>query len=134
MTKRYAIETPALIEEMATGDTFLTIAKRRGFHDHSGVASITRHRGISRKTLPCNVQLITKGRTLTYKPTSEVERLIEEIASAACAFDTMVRSLHAYKQQKHWDEGTAELAQTRIERQAIRVQHLQEDLKEMRGY
>jgi hypothetical protein len=46
----------------------------------------------------------------------------------------MVRALHAYKQQKYWDEGLAELAQTRIERQAIRVRQLQEDLKEMRGY
>jgi predicted regulator of amino acid metabolism with ACT domain len=134
MTKRYAIPTPALIDEMATADTFLSIAKRRGFDSQSGVASLAKRRGIDRKTLPCGVQLITKGQKLSHMPTSEVERLTEEIAGAANAFDTMVRNLHAYKKQKHWDEEIARLAQHRIDRQVIRVKQLQEDLKELRGY
>jgi len=64
----------------------------------------------------------------------EEDVLIYKIKGTTIALHTMVKSLYDYKKQKFWDDKTAELAQTRIDRQAMELNRLYKNLKEMRGY
>jgi len=63
----------------------------------------------------------------------EEDVLIYKIKGATIALHTMVVALYNYKKQKYWDDKTAELAQTRIDRQAMELNRLYKNLKEMRG-
>jgi len=64
----------------------------------------------------------------------EEDVLIYKIKGATIALHTMVVALYNYKKQKYWDDKTAELAQTRIDRQAMELNRLYKNLKEMRGH